>query len=300
MVDGIFGARTTRALQTFLNAHSKEAGLVVWPFRIEVDGSFGPKSIIALQNFLNSACKEGGELEGASPLNVDSVYGPLTVKALQTFLNHHRGEASIAHLQEVLVADESEVTDMLAVLGVEVTASTTEDDGKIFSCQAFCEAAVAKIPAVLKSAAPNQPNSGCTDSDCEGPGLDLSEAELIKEGLSSPPPQDERLLHANFFDAVLENFRSRPEDRGRMLFHTALSVIFGIFTAPDEVEGDNSSEEAASIVELGRSTSPSRRRGQRIDVSFGHRTNSSRHKDYVREVHLDGCCVDCYCVAQAQ
>lgn len=79
VVDGVFGARTKRALQAWLG--------------VRVDGVFGPQSKMALQRRLGVTVdglfwdKSVRALQGMVGAGVDGVWGPETTRRLQEFLN---------------------------------------------------------------------------------------------------------------------------------------------------------------------------------------------------------------------
>ena len=70
LVDGAWGAQTTRALQWQLRTDGHYGGLI--------DGDFGPMTKRALQSWLKGLGVYGG--------NVDGDFGPMTRRALQTLL----------------------------------------------------------------------------------------------------------------------------------------------------------------------------------------------------------------------
>lgn len=105
-IDGRFGRRSMRALQTFLVARNYELGLP--------DGWFGRRSTRALQSWL--------EDQGASPGPVDGRWGRRTTRALQLVLNKVRVEQ--------MEKDRESQAKQVAEMSTEVThAATTVPDG---------------------------------------------------------------------------------------------------------------------------------------------------------------------------
>eukprot|EP00928_Gymnodinium_smaydae_P057929 TRINITY_DN41146_c0_g1_i2.p1 TRINITY_DN41146_c0_g1~~TRINITY_DN41146_c0_g1_i2.p1 ORF type:complete len:487 (+),score=24.83 TRINITY_DN41146_c0_g1_i2:52-1512(+) len=165
--------------------------------------------------------------------------------------------AAKPQLANVLVAEPSEVDYFLEDLGYP-------RDEKSFFCQDLCEKMVSRISTNLGVVAPSEPGVGCVDSLCEEQ-VGISKESLVSRGIQFPDAAEEGGSHTvdNKSFAGETPHVPKPVQR-RILFRSALNIIFGIFPAIPASEHGRMNASAttqatsADGLTVGRSTMPER------------------------------------------
>jgi len=203
-----------------------------------------------------------------SDSHVEKVCSNKVVRDACTTLGSYGGRATPAQLADTLAAEKSDAAALLRTLGLD---ADVERSGGHFGCQAFCLAAVAKIPFVLGEAVPSSEGQGCLDDACTE-SVEVTESALMGEGLRSPHDQQIQPESVTMDSPEAEEPLAEEEDpalKAKRLFRLALNTILGVFPAPDE-QDDGDEGPGASLVEAPGG----------VDVAFGSRTKTSRHEKY--------------------
>jgi len=198
---------------------------------------------------------------------VKKVCSNKVVRDACTTLGSYGGKATPAQLADTLAAEESDAVALLRTLGLEADVTRS---GGYFGCQAFCLAAVARIPSILGEAAPASEGQGCLDDACTE-SVEVTEDALTSEGLKSPHDQQLEAENVTTDSQEAQEPPAEEEDpvmKAQQLFRLAVNTILGVFPAPDEQDDDEGS--VASLME-----GPGG-----VDVAFGGRTKASRHAEY--------------------
>jgi hypothetical protein len=202
-----------------------------------------------------------------SDSHVKKVCSNKVVRDACTTLGSYGGKATPAQLADTLAAEEGDAMALLRTLGLEADVTRS---GGYFGCQAFCLAAVAKIPSILREAVPASEGQGCLDDACTK-SVEVTEDALTSEGLKSP--HDQQLEAENVTIDLQEEPAVEEEDpalKAQRIFRLAVNTILGVFPAPDEQDDDEGSGASDSLME-----GPGG-----VDVAFGSRTKASRHAEY--------------------
>eukprot|EP00932_Pfiesteria_piscicida_P018182 SRR837773.5046.p1 GENE.SRR837773.5046~~SRR837773.5046.p1 ORF type:complete len:432 (-),score=114.28 SRR837773.5046:30-1208(-) len=128
---------------------------------------------------------------------------------------------------------------------------------------------VSHIAKILGTRAPTSSDKACLDAACHEAEMDVSNGQLQREGLSSPP-ETKRSDDLDTLPESQEQPEVPAEIKHQLQFRSILNVVFNMFPFIDEADSDESHGEVG-LAEVGKGP----------DVAFHSNTKSSRHADYL-------------------